>query len=175
MKKYHIKEEDYNRANELSKRNKNKRVDKRLQVIILRYEGFTDAEISYKTGYHSKTVSALCVECCKVGVDEYAKIKYGGNHRSLSQKEEEEILSTFRKKAEAGQIVSVKEIKAAFDEKIGKDTGRGYIYMLLERHKWRQVMPRSKHPNKASDEVIEASKKLTKKQMKSGVHMSSET
>ena len=48
-----------------------------------------------------------------------------------------------------------------FDEKLGKDTGRVYIYMLLERHGWRKIMPRSKHPQKASDEAIEASKKLT--------------
>ena len=32
--------------------------------------------------------------------------------------------------------------------------------MLLERHNWRKVMPRSRHPKKASDEAIEASKKI---------------
>ena len=32
--------------------------------------------------------------------------------------------------------------------------------LVLERHGWRKVMPRSKHPQKASDEAIEASKKI---------------
>jgi hypothetical protein len=32
----------------------------------------------------------------------------------------------------------------------------------LKRHGWRKVKPRPRHPGKASDEVIEASKKLTK-------------
>jgi hypothetical protein len=32
--------------------------------------------------------------------------------------------------------------------------------MLLERHDWRMVMPRGKHPKKASEAEIEASKKL---------------
>ena len=49
---------------------------------------------------------------------------------------------------------------AAFDEARGKDTGSGYIYMLLKRHGWRKVMPRSKHPKAASEEACEASKKL---------------
>lgn len=31
---------------------------------------------------------------------------------------------------------------------------------MLERHGWRKVMPRSKHPQKASEEAIEASKKI---------------
>ena len=61
---------------------------------------------------------------------------------------------------EAGQEVTAKEIKAAFDEVRGKNTGSGYIYMLLKRHGWRKVMPRSKHPKAANEEACEASKKL---------------
>ena len=60
--------------------------------------------------------------------------------------------------AKAGQVITVKEIKAAFDEKLGRDTGRGYIYMLLKRHRWRKLKPRSRHPKKASDEESAASK-----------------
>ena len=161
MKKYHIKEEEYKIAKELAKINKNKRTDKRLRVILLRYEGMKDTEIANKTGYHRKRVSQLCAEFCKIGPQAYAQMKYGGNNRSLSKEDEESILAEFKEKAENGQVISVQEIKAAFDKKRGKDTGRGYVYMLLARHGWRKVMPRSKHPNKASGEVIEASKKLT--------------
>ena len=57
--------------------------------------------------------------------------------------------------------VEVKEIKQAFDEQIGKETGNSYIYTMLKRNGWRKVMPRAKHPKKADDEAIEASKKLT--------------
>jgi len=57
-------------------------------------------------------------------------------------------------------MVTVQSIKAAFDAKRGKDTGRGYIYMLLARHNWRKVMPRGQHPKKASETEIEVSKKL---------------
>jgi len=57
-------------------------------------------------------------------------------------------------------VIVAKDIKKAFDEKLGRDTGRGYIYMVLERNGWRKIMPRSKHPKKADDATIEASKKL---------------
>ena len=90
------------------------------------------------------------------------RCKYvGGNHRSLSEEEEKEILSQFEKMAEEGHIVTAQDIEKELDKRIGKDTGRGYIYMLLKRHGWRKVMPRAKHPRKADEEAIQASKKLT--------------
>ena len=79
----------------------------------------------------------------------------------MTYEEEEEILKKFEDAANAGQVITVKEIKAAFDEKLGRDTGRGYIYMLLKRHNWRKIKPRPQHPKKADDETIAASKKLT--------------
>ena len=61
-----------------------------------------------------------------------------------------------------GYTISADEYQKLVEaEKQCKDTGRGYIYMLLKRHGWRKVMPRAKHPKKADEEVIQASKKLT--------------
>lgn len=161
MKKHIITDQEYGIAKKLSKETKLKRVERRLQVIILRYEGLKDIEIAEKLNYTRKRVSQLCAEFKKVGAEEYARHKYGENAQKLSDDEEREILDKFRKEAEQGKVVTAWEIKKAFDEVRGKDTGRGYIYMLLERHKWRMVVPRGKHPMKASDEDIEASKKLT--------------
>jgi len=160
MKIYHISKEEYEAIKVAAKKNTNKRVDKRLQTIILRYEGLKDVEIGEKLGYSRKRVSQLCSEFKKVGLEEYARHKYGGNNQVLSDEKEEEILAEFEERAKRGEVMTGWEIKQRFDEIRGKDTGRGYIYEVLKRHKWRFVMPRSKHPNKASDEVIEASKKL---------------
>jgi len=160
MQKHKISTEEYEAAKVLAKRNMHKRVDKKLQVIILRYEGMKDVEIGEKLGYARKWVSQLCAEFKRVGLEEYARHKYGGNNQALSTEEERAILSEYEQKAVEGQIVTAWEIKKRFDEVRGKDTGRGYIYQLLERHKWRFVTPRSRHPNKASDEEIESSKKL---------------
>ena len=71
-----------------------------------------------------------------------------------------EILSRFDEESMNGEIVEIKDIKQAFEKEIGQETRTGYIYEVLKRHGWRKVMPRAKHPKKADDEAIEASKKL---------------
>jgi len=57
----------------------------------------------------------------------------------------------------------VNEIKEAYEKVIGHRTSTSQIYCVLHRHGWRKKMPRSKHPKKASDEAINASKKLKQK------------
>ena len=128
---------------------------------MLRYEGYDNQSIAERVGISKTRVVHLVGEYFRNGLEEYTRKKFGGNHRNMSVEEEEEILQQFRERAEAGQVVIAQEIKQAFDEKLGRDTGRGYIYMLLARHNWRKVMPRSRHPKKADDETIEATKKLT--------------
>jgi transposase len=161
MKTNHISDGEYEAAKALAKKNQNKRVDKRLQVLILRYEGLKDQEIGDKLGYHRKRVSQLCAEYARIGLEEYARHKYGGNHRALTNEEEAEILEKFEKKAEKGEVVTVREINDELDKIRGKDTGKGYVYNVLARHGWRKVMPRSRHPKAADEATVEASKKLT--------------
>ena len=93
-------------------------------------------------------------------MEEFMRKKATSHRYALTEEKEKEILSRFEAAAEAGQEITVREIKAAFDEERGKDTGRGYIYMVLKRHGWRKVMPRSRHPKAANEEACEASKKL---------------
>lgn len=160
MRKHRITEEAYKAIEEAEKQTKEKRVSKKLQVLLLIYRGTSTVETARAVGYSQPRVSSLVAEYERDGLDEYIRQKYKGHHRSMSEAEEQEILDRFEQKANAGQIVTVQEIKKAFDERIGKDTGRGYIYMVLARHNWRKVMPRSKHPKKADEETIAASKKL---------------
>ena len=129
---YRITEEEYEEIKAAEKKTKDKRQSRQLKVLMLRYEGKSNPEISEKLDISTDRI----------------------------YEEEEAILKRFSAAEEAGQIITVKEIKAAFDEKLGKDTGRGYIYMLLARHGWRKIKPRPKHPKKASEEEIAASKKL---------------
>lgn len=86
---------------------------------------------------------------------------YGGNRRNMSIEEERAFLEPYKKQAEQGHLTEVSAMKRAYEDKVGHTIGGSQIYYVLRRHGWRKVMPRSKHPNKASDEAIEASKKLT--------------
>ena len=162
MKGYSINAEEYQKIEEAEKRCKDKRTSKKLTVLLIRFSGVSIAETAQRMNCSERKVARLISEYKKQGLEEFMRSKYvGGNHRSLSEAEEKEILAPFEKMAEQGHMVTAQEIKKVFDKRIGKDTGRGYIYMLLKRHGWRKVMPRAKHPKKADEEAIQALKKLT--------------
>jgi len=71
MKKYMISEEEYAAVKCAIKENKDKRIDRRLQVIKLRYEGFKYKEIAEKLDYHPKFIGQLCREFKMYGIEEY--------------------------------------------------------------------------------------------------------
>lgn len=79
----------------------------------------------------------------------------------MSVEEEATLLEQFAENAEEGQMLDIHEIRAEYEKTVGHTTGCAQIYRVLYRHGWRKVMPRSKHPKKADEEAIEASKKLT--------------
>ena len=161
MKRQTISAEEYEAIVRAEKQTQDKQISRKLRVLMLRYEGLSNKEAAKRVGLCSVRISQIVSEYKAGGLEAFMQKRYGGNHRNMSVAEEEEILQQFRERAEAGQVVIAQEIKQAFDEKLGRDTGRGYIYMLLARHNWRKVMPRSRHPKKADDETIEATKKLT--------------
>ena len=53
----------------------------------------------------------------------------------------------------------MEEIRAALEKRLGRESRRGYVYDVIHRHNWRQVMPRPKHPEAASPEEQETAKK----------------
>ena len=158
-----IREEEVKEIEKVRQANKDKTIDKWLEVLLLHAAGKTRKEIAAKTGFGQQYVTELVGEYRREGLEGFARKKYSGNHRNLSFAEEEAFLEPFKEAAEAGQIVEVSQIKQAYEQAIGRSLGNahGQIYYVLKRHGWRKVMPRSKHPNKASEEVIETSKKLT--------------
>jgi transposase len=159
---YDITKEQKTELENARKTNKKKTVDRRLRVLIMRAEGKQSKEIAQATEYHPAYISELVAKYCNNGLSAIIDNHYPGNRRNMSFAEEAAFLETFKAAAEAGQIITVSEIKNAYEKVIGRslDSSRGQIYRVLERHNWRKLMPRSKHPNKASDEEIESSKKL---------------
>jgi transposase len=144
------------------KKNKDKNVDRRLQALLLYAQGEKRDGIAHITGYSKNHICDIAVAYRDQGLPALVENHYPGNHRNMSREEEALFLKGYEDRAAAGEMVTVKEIKLDYAEKVGRETrSNGQIYALLERHDWRKKMPRSKHPNKASDEEIEASKKLT--------------
>ena len=144
------------------KATKDAKLYKKIQVLNYRAQGYKNSKIAELTGYSKSRVSALVCEYAKNGIEYFLKEhRQGGNNRNLSFKEEKALLETFIEQATKGQIITVETIRQAYNAACGKETAYASVYYMLERHGWRKLMPRSKHPNKASDEDIKASKKLT--------------
>ena len=142
------------------KKNRNKNVERRLYVLVMRAEGRSLEEISEKTGYHISTASKLIARYMRDGISAIAENHYKGNRRNMSFEEEAAILAPFIERAERGEMVDIKEIAAAYQKAVPHKISDTQIYYVLHRHGWRKIMPRSRHPKKASEEAIEASKKL---------------
>ena len=142
------------------KKNRNKNIERRLCVLVMRAEGKSLEEISEKTGYHISTASKLIARYMRDGISAIAENHYKGNRRNMSFEEEAAILAPFIERAERGEMVDIKEIAAAYQKAVPHKISDTQIYYVLHRHGWRKIMPRSRHPKKASEEAIEASKKL---------------
>jgi len=164
--KYKFSEEQYKEIKLARKQNRDKQIDKRLQVLELRCEGKGFEEISSITEFHRSHVSSLIRKYFEEGMQAVSEKHYLGNHRNMSVEEEALFLEQFRKMAEQGHMLDIHKIRDAYEKKVGHRIGCAQVYRVLHRHGWRKVMPRSKHPKKASKEVIETSKKLTPKSSK---------
>ena len=159
--KYKFSEEQYLEIREARKKNRDKQTDKRLGVLELRCKGKGLEEIAKDTGFHRSHVSNLIRKYFEEGLASVAEKQYRGNRRNMSPDREAAFVEGYRQRAEQGQMVDIREMAEAYEQEVGHRIGNSQIYRVLHRQGWRKVMPRSRHPKKASEEVIETSKKLT--------------
>ena len=141
-------------------RKKNKNVERRLHALLLYGKGVDRKEIAMRTGVAYNYICPLVVKYRDGGLSAIVESHYGGNNRHLTYEEEEAVLEPFRQQAQEGHIVETSAILRAYEAKVGRtfEKDHGQIYRVLERHEWRKVMPRSKHPKKASEEEITIAK-----------------
>lgn len=86
----------------------------------------------------------------------------GRYHSYMSEEEEELFLEPFYQLAELGELTTAKEIKLAYEARIGHEVHKTTIYDILKRHGWRKILPRGRHP-KADSEAQETFKKTSPK------------
>ena len=105
MRKQTISAEEYKEIVAAEKATQDKQIARKLRTLMLRYEGKSNEEAGKQLGLCSVRISQLVNEYKKTGIENFTRKKYGGNHRSMTEEEEEEILNRFREQAEAGQPV----------------------------------------------------------------------
>ena len=159
--RYKFSEEEIKKIEQARRDNKDKRAEARLKALELRAKGADAKEVSKATGFHASSVTRLVAKYRDHGLEAISGNHYGGNHRNMSIAEEAAILAPFQERAERGELVEVREIARAYQAAVDHPVSKGQIYFVLHRHGWRKIMPRSRHPKKASEEEIAASKKLT--------------
>ena len=157
--RYQFKQEEIEAIEQARRGNKDKRAEQRLKALELRAKGSSAKEVTQATGFCAAYVSQLVKKYRDKGLEAISGNHYGGNHRNMSEEEEGKILEPFKTRAEKGELVEISEIAQAYQAAVDHPVGGGQIYCVLKRHGWRKVMPRSRHPKKASEEVIETSKK----------------
>ena len=69
-------------------------------------------------------------------------------HENMTPAQERALLARFAKRAGAGEMLNIDDLKAAYEEAIGHATSESTVYNLLHRHDWRKLMPRPYHPKR---------------------------
>jgi transposase len=71
----------------------------------------------------------------------------GRRYGYMTIEQERQFLSQFLDQASEGGIVVVSAIQRAFEALVGHKVALSTIYRMLDRHDWRTIIPRPRHPN----------------------------
>lgn len=133
----------------------------RIQCVLIRATlGSSAGEIAQLLGWSTATVHVMHSRWSKEG-DAVFDVRSRGGRRNqyLSQEQEQALLAPFVQRAQAGGMLTVSEIQQAYQEHTGRQVAPSTIYRLLDRHGWRKVTPRPRHPR--SDVAGQAAFKKT--------------
>lgn len=133
----------------------------RIQCVLIRATlGSSAAEIAQLLGWSTATVHVMHSRWAKEGEAIFEVRKRGGRrHQHLTNEQEREVLAPFIERAQAGGMLSVAEIAQAYQERGGKVVARSTLYRMLQRHGWRKIVPRPRHPK--ADVAAQAAFKKT--------------
>ena len=123
---------------------------KRIQSVWLRASlDMPIDQISKATGLAVNTIRGIHSIYLRKGESALSGPGRGGwRYQNLTVSKEKELLNDFLSDAEAGGIIEVDTIKAAYEEKLGHTVPKSTLYRMLARHGWRKLAPRPHHPKR---------------------------
>ena len=122
---------------------------KRIQMVLLRENGLTQPAIAEVMSVSLSTVNRAHMEYDEGGIKALKpKPNPARKNQNMTVAEEKNFLQRFAKRAGAGEMLNIQEIKIAYEKAIGHETSNSTIYALLDRHGWRKLMPRPYHPKR---------------------------
>ena len=121
----------------------------RIQMVLLRESGLTQPAIAAAMGVSLSTVNRAHMAYDQGGIKALKPKPNGGRkHENMTLAEEKALLARFAKRAGAGEMLNINDLKAAYEQAIGHITSDSTVYNLLHRHGWRKLMPRPFHPKR---------------------------
>lgn len=132
----------------------------RIQCVLIRATlGSSAKQIAQLLGWATTTVYVIHSRWAKEGEAIFDLRGRGGRHNQhLTSEQETQLLAPFTKMATGGEMLHVSEIKKALEERVGAPVAASTVYRMLDRHGWRKVVPRPRHP-KADFQAQDAFKK----------------
>src|SRR3982751_968405 len=144
----------------LLKEAKDKAEYQRIQCVWLRAAlGLRAMQIATALGWQVGSVRQVHSQYLRQGEATLRSKPSSGRHRqNLTIEQEKELLLPFLPQAEAGGVLVVAPVPAAYEAAGGRPVHHSVVYRALHRQGWRKIMPRPRPP-KASEEAQEAFKK----------------
>ncbi len=126
----------------------------------------TAEEIARHCGVSKVTVQHLISRYNRFGVWAVETQGKGGRRREyMTQEQEKHFLLPFFTRAQLGELATISEIHQALEANLARTVDQSTIYRLLDRHGWRKLMPRPRHPQ-ASEEAQDQFKKTLQRRFK---------
>ena len=123
-------------------------------------------EIARDTGVSVTTVRRVISSYNRLGLAAIETPGKGGRrHEYMSLVQERSFLQPFFERAAQGEIATAEEMKLAYEAQVKHEVHVTSIYRLLDRHGWRKLVPRPRHP-KANPEEQAAFKKTLRRRFK---------
>ena len=140
---------------------KTKAAFQRAQCVWLRLALELSVEqIAVAVGWSPHTVRCLHSRFGRQGRSALIGVGRGGRRREkLTRAAEDALLAPFLAQAQAGGLLEVSAIQAAYERSVGHRVPKSTVYRMLVRHGWRKLAPRPRHPNAPKPQVQETFKK----------------
>jgi len=139
----------------------------RVQCLWLRAtKGFTSGAVAQATGLSEGYVRKVWADYFQEGSQALLRPSRGGRHRqNLTKEQESHLLKGFLDRAEAGGVLVVSQIKQAYEKMVGRTVPKSTVYRMLDRHGWRKILPRPRHPKNdpAAAEIFKKNSELISK------------
>jgi transposase len=133
----------------LLRESKTKSDYQRVQAVWLRSAlDLPAAQVAQAIGWSEGRVKTVQSRFLREGAQALAGTGRGGRRRqNLRVEQEDTLLASFLEQAKAGGVLVAGEVKKAYEDAVGHSVPKSTVYRMLERHDWRKIAPRPRHPN----------------------------